>query len=253
MSVLKVYKNKKWEVLYADEIALRLKKTANLSDIPDKKAARTNLEIEGDNITTHNHNSIYLPLIQESKDLSNQVLKALDSVKREKLNATDAISQFLSKSAGGDLLNKIGDLESSKMTKNQVQDLITTAVNALTTNNIKGLNELITKITNESANTGVRMNLSQNGYICFGSKFGNLTLQWIYTRIYRRKNQVVLSLKMKNFIGVLTSDNGNIDKSFQDRNMAPNITGGNAENDKLNLYQIDGKYTGVFALILCMI
>lgn len=178
MSVLKVYKNKKWEVLYANEIALRLKKTANLSDIPDKKEARTNLEIEGDNITTHNHNSIYLPLIKESKDLANQVLQALDTVKREKLNASDAINQFLSKSAGGDLLNKIGALESNKMTKNQVQDLITTAVNALTTNNIKGLNELITRITNESANTGVRMNLSQNGYICFGSKFGNLTLQW---------------------------------------------------------------------------
>lgn len=57
--------DKGWVSLYADAIKNRLRKDKNLSDVLDKAEARKNLEIIGDNNTTHFHDSRYIPLIQK--------------------------------------------------------------------------------------------------------------------------------------------------------------------------------------------
>ena len=54
----------KWEQVYGNAIANRLRKDENLADLVDKQEARQNLELTGDNNTTHYHDNRYLPLIE---------------------------------------------------------------------------------------------------------------------------------------------------------------------------------------------
>lgn len=60
--------NGKWEQLYGNAIANRLRKDQNLADVDNKQEARNNLELTGDNNTTHYHDSRYLPLIEKEAE-----------------------------------------------------------------------------------------------------------------------------------------------------------------------------------------
>lgn len=53
-----------WVQIYGNAINNRLRKDKNLSDVDDKAEARKNLEIIGDNNTTHYHDNRYIPLIE---------------------------------------------------------------------------------------------------------------------------------------------------------------------------------------------
>ncbi len=57
-----------WEQIYGNAIANRLRKDQNLADIIDKQEARDNLELSGDNNTTHFHDSRYIPMIENEKN-----------------------------------------------------------------------------------------------------------------------------------------------------------------------------------------
>lgn len=57
-----------WEQIYGNAIANRLRKDQNLADIIDKQGARDNLELSGDNNTTHFHDSRYVPMIENEKN-----------------------------------------------------------------------------------------------------------------------------------------------------------------------------------------
>lgn len=57
-----------WEQIYGNAIANRLRKDQNLADIIDKQEARDNLELSGDNNTTHFHDSRYVPMIENEKN-----------------------------------------------------------------------------------------------------------------------------------------------------------------------------------------
>lgn len=63
MTMLRMKLNGEWVDLYAGEIKNRLKRTENLADLDDASAARQNLELTGD-VSTHNHDSRYLSLIE---------------------------------------------------------------------------------------------------------------------------------------------------------------------------------------------
>lgn len=52
-----------WQQVYGNEINNRLRKDKDLSDVNDKAESRKNLEIIGDNNTTHYHDSRYMPKI----------------------------------------------------------------------------------------------------------------------------------------------------------------------------------------------
>lgn len=86
MSVFK-WKNTvgEWIRIYKDALNRRLKRNKNLADLTDKAAARENLEIYGDNVTSHLHDSTYIPLIdQESTDrqtADNDILAKLNTLK----------------------------------------------------------------------------------------------------------------------------------------------------------------------------
>ena len=64
MAILKWKKIDQWYTVYGSILKDTLRCSKNLSDLTDKNLARTNLELVGDNITTHLHDSRYLPLIQ---------------------------------------------------------------------------------------------------------------------------------------------------------------------------------------------
>ena len=57
-----------WEQIYGNEINNRLRKDKNLSDVNDKAESRKNLELVGDNNTTHFHDSRYVPMIENEKN-----------------------------------------------------------------------------------------------------------------------------------------------------------------------------------------
>ena len=80
MTIARIRLDGKWVNLYANEIDGRLKKSENLSDLTDVALARENLELVGD-IDTHNHDSIYLPLI---RTLSNTSVENIGSIEKEK-------------------------------------------------------------------------------------------------------------------------------------------------------------------------
>ena len=62
MAIAKIKINGEWLELYGTEMSGRLKVLENLADVADPDIARENLGLAGD-VTTHNHDSRYLPLI----------------------------------------------------------------------------------------------------------------------------------------------------------------------------------------------
>lgn len=68
MRILKYKTDNGWVSLYTYVLSLFMRKSKNLSDIENKAEALENLELVGENITSHSHDSKYLPLIQAAKD-----------------------------------------------------------------------------------------------------------------------------------------------------------------------------------------
>ncbi len=86
MAVLKWKTTKGWISLYTQFIKNCLQKDQNLADIPDKDKARENIGLTGD-VATHNHDSRYLPIInQKYDDLTNQIKKLNDKIDDQKHN-----------------------------------------------------------------------------------------------------------------------------------------------------------------------
>lgn len=76
MATIKYHNNDgDWVSLYVDAINNRLRKDKNLSDLLDKAAARTNLELTGDNNHTHYHDDRYLPKIEKIAADCTQAIK----------------------------------------------------------------------------------------------------------------------------------------------------------------------------------
>jgi hypothetical protein len=71
---------KRWVIPYYNYLKQCLLKSNNLSEIEDKAKARENLELTGDNNTTHYHDSHYLPLINSM--LTGNVQALLDALKQ---------------------------------------------------------------------------------------------------------------------------------------------------------------------------
>lgn len=71
-----------WEQIYGNEINNRLRKDKNLSDVNDKAESRKNLELVGDNNTTHFHDNRYMPKIdaesEKRKSEDDQIKKTLN-------------------------------------------------------------------------------------------------------------------------------------------------------------------------------
>ena len=71
-----------WEQIYGNEINNRLRKDKNLSDVNDKAESRKNLELVGDNNTTHFHDNRYMPKIDaetaKRKSEDDQIKKTLN-------------------------------------------------------------------------------------------------------------------------------------------------------------------------------
>ena len=68
MRILKYKTDNGWVSLYTYVLSLFMRKSKNLSDIENKAEALENLELVGENITSHSHDSKYLPLIQAAGD-----------------------------------------------------------------------------------------------------------------------------------------------------------------------------------------
>ena len=68
MRILKFKTDNGWVSLYTYVLSLFMRKNRNLGDLEDKAEALANIGLTGDNITSHSHDSKYLPLIQAAED-----------------------------------------------------------------------------------------------------------------------------------------------------------------------------------------
>lgn len=90
MKLIKMKTKDGWVTLYKSLFESFLSKDKNLADLPNVEEARKNLGLTGD-VTTHNHDSRYLPLIQQKyDDLNNKITnmdKKLDDQKHNFFNS----------------------------------------------------------------------------------------------------------------------------------------------------------------------
>lgn len=85
-----------------------------------------------------------------------------------------------------------------------------TLVNTLTSDSL-----LATMIQKVLTATGVKYSMGQNGYICFGSLFGGLIIQWIKCDVSSRDETVVTPpLNMSACLCGIVSDSGMAKYSF---------------------------------------
>ena len=110
-----------WEQIYGNEINNRLRKDKNLSDINDKAESRKNLELVGDNNTTHFHDDRYLPKIDA------------ESAKRK--SEDDQIKKILNQ-----------EISDRKKDSQDINKVIVDSENRVTTNMTNTKNELNTNM-----------------------------------------------------------------------------------------------------------
>lgn len=89
MNVLSFFKDKEWIPLYFKELANRLRRDKNLSDLKDKTEALQNLGLDG-TVETHNHDTLYPRKDDIEKALANNKKVLEDSI-RETNGRVDTI------------------------------------------------------------------------------------------------------------------------------------------------------------------
>lgn len=82
MSALKYKLRDGWNILYGGILSRVLRKDRNLADLTNQTTARQNLGLNGDNNTTHFHDSRYIPLIDAAKDAAKTYADGLISALR---------------------------------------------------------------------------------------------------------------------------------------------------------------------------
>lgn len=109
------------------------------------------------------------------------------------------------------------ETESARVTDwNQgiVNTLASTALSGLV-NTLTSDSLLATMIKKVLTATGVKYSMGQNGYICFGSLFGGLIIQWIKLDISNRSETVVTPpLNMSACLCGIVSDSGTAKYAF---------------------------------------
>lgn len=107
------------------------------------------------------------------------------------------------------------ETESARVTDwNQgiVNTLASTALSGLV-NTLTSDSLLATMIKKVLTAAGVKYNIAQNGYLCFGSLFGGLIIQWgLQTNVNMSGTPIILPLTAKILRGVV-SDGGNYNNS----------------------------------------
>lgn len=169
-----------WEQVYGNEINNRLRKDKNLSDVNDKAESRKNLEIIGDNNTTHFHDDRYLPKInaesakRESED--DQIKKILNQEVADRKKDSQDISKAIVDSE-----NRVNTNMAN--TKNELNNNMNTMQSALSSkmDNLKvemQRNDVGTKTITSPGGSGLSSGLSSSITYAAGGRNcgGNCTL-----------------------------------------------------------------------------
>lgn len=169
-----------WEQVYGNEINNRLRKDKNLSDVNDKAESRKNLEIIGDNNTTHFHDDRYLPKInaesakRESED--DQIKKILNQEVADRKKDSQDISKAIVDSE-----NRVNTNMAN--TKNELNNNMNTMQSALSSkmDNLKiemQRNDVGTKTITSPGGSGLSNGLSSSityAVSTSGNHWGNCT------------------------------------------------------------------------------
>lgn len=97
----------------------------------------------------------------------------------------------------------------------QVTDWNTGIVNTLAST---ALGTLVSTLTSDSllatmiqkvlTATGVKYNIAKNGYLCFGSLFGGLIIQWVKYTIHNTDTRITLPVSCNTLGAVISWENG---------------------------------------------
>lgn len=88
--------------------------------------------------------------------------------------------------------------------------------------------------------SGVRYNIAQNGYVCFGSFFGGLIVQWGYSNGSTKTWVATLPISSSSSYAALAGDSGG--GAFP--------IGANANSNTIHFYQQTDNLTGLFYLVI---
>lgn len=160
-----------WEQIYGNEINNRLRKDKNLSDVNDKAESRKNLELVGNNNTTHFHDDRYLPKIdaesakRESED--DQIKKILNQEVADRKKDSQDISKAIVDSE-----NRVNTNMAN--TKNELNNNMNTMQSALSSkmDNLKiemQRNDVGTKTITSPGGSGLSNGLSSSITYAAGS------------------------------------------------------------------------------------
>ena len=149
MSALKYKLRDGWQILYGGILSRVLRKDRNLADLTNKTTARQNLELDGDNNTTHFHDSRYNPLIQGAEDRSKAYTdqKISDLTSTHNADKTDLSTRInsLTTTTNGQITTINNNITSLNGSLKQYVDTKVAAVNTTLTNT---KNQLTTEINN---------------------------------------------------------------------------------------------------------
>ena len=93
-----------------------------------------------------------------------------------------------------------------------------TLVNTLTSDSL-----LATMIQKVLTATGVKYNMAQNGYICLGSLFGGLIIQWVNTTITSNKNTITFPLSGEIYYAGASNNGAAINPAYSACPVSPGV------------------------------
>lgn len=124
-----------WEQIYGNEINNRLRKDKNLSDVNDKAEARKNLELAGDNNTTHFHDDRYLPKIDaesaKRKSEDDQIKKILNQEIADRKKDSQDINKAIVDSENRVTTNMTNTKNELNTNMNTMQDVLNSKMDSV--------------------------------------------------------------------------------------------------------------------------
>lgn len=164
MSALKYKLRDGWKILYGGILSRVLRKDRNLADLTSPATARQNLELTGDNNSTHYHDSKYIPLIDAARDAAKSYADSLVSALRTTHNTDKNELNTRINSLNTETGNKIqANTNSINALDTSLKQYVDNKVSALNTSLSGSISNLNTEVQNvKSTVSSFNNNINRN-------------------------------------------------------------------------------------------
>ena len=161
MSIIKNRQNDTWKSAYANYIGALAENSKNLSDMTNKAEVRKNLELAGNDVINHNHDSRYLgPNSLLKKEEADRIAgdQALDT---DIANYLNYLETMLSPEEKGSITRKLNEIESKLAAEENNYKVADTNIRSYAEKKLASLNKEINSTQNKKVivpNSTIRTN-----------------------------------------------------------------------------------------------